>query len=289
MKMEDVPIDEIKLGDRYRVSDGDLLSLARNIQELGLLQPIGIDRRRRLIFGGRRLMACAVHLKWKKIPAVVLNLKSILEGQFSENEFHKSFTPSERAEIGRAVEKELGQRQGRPSAEKVDHGPPFPKGKTRDIAARRAGFESGRQYERVKTVTERGSAELIEAMDEGRVSIRAAAAIASQPKEEQTRIAGLPAEECSEVVKQIRSTRADQEADARRALDVKTFRGLYDAICLIANFPVAPQETWAGLSRVAAYDAGQYLPRAIACLVRLDKAHPNEPLKPELIIRKRGE
>jgi ParB-like chromosome segregation protein Spo0J len=291
-KIEMVPIHDIQLTDRYRTADGDLEALAQNIQEVGLLEPIGIDRRRRLIFGGRRLMACLTYLNWKTIPAVTLNLESILRGQYSENEFRKQFLASERKAIGQAIEQEelAHRKKGRPAKnpvagkavpkKKVDHGPPFREGKTRDIAGKRAGFKSGKQYERVKKVVDQGAPELIQAMDQEDVSITAAATIAVLPKEEQKKIVEMPPEERSGIVKRIRRTQADREADERHAQDLLTFRGLYDAIKLLANHTPTPQDTWEGFSRVCVYDVSEYLPRAIACLVRLDKEHPNEPRKP---------
>lgn len=52
-----LPLDVIKVGARFRQDHGDLDALARSIRELGLLQPIGVDREHRLIFGHRRWQA----------------------------------------------------------------------------------------------------------------------------------------------------------------------------------------------------------------------------------------
>ena len=73
------------------------------------------------------------------IPAITLNLESIVAGEFAENEFRKQFTASERVAIGEAIEKELGNRHGQRTdlaaiAAKLDCG------ETVDLAARRAGF-----------------------------------------------------------------------------------------------------------------------------------------------------
>jgi hypothetical protein len=115
--------------------------------------------------------------------------------------------------------------------------------KTVDLAAKRAGFQSAETYERTKAVTERGAPALIAALDRGEVTSSAAAAIASQPKKEQDRILKMPKEERGEVVRQIRKTKADKEADERRARDLRLFRGLWDAVKFIADFYEEPKET----------------------------------------------
>ena len=286
MKVQEVPIEKIKYGLRYRTADGDIGGLANSIREVGLLQPVGVDQNMQLIYGGRRVRACSIELGWKTIPAVVLSLKSVLRGQHDENEFRKQFTPSERAAIAQAIEEELGSRKGQrtdlaANAAKSD------KGKTVDLAAKRAGFSSAETYERAKTVTEKGSPELVEAMDKGTVSISAAAAIASQPKQEQTRIIGLDKEEREAVVRRIRSTRADKEADERSAQDCYVFGGFYEALKLIGGFHVTAGEIWKGLARVHAYDASDHLARAIARLLELDKEHPNNPRRAELTVMKK--
>ncbi len=61
---------------------------------------------------------------------------------------------------------------------KVDGGAPFSdEGKTREIAAKEAGFESSRSYEMAKRVQELGAQELIDILDDKVVSITDAAAI----------------------------------------------------------------------------------------------------------------
>jgi ParB-like chromosome segregation protein Spo0J len=241
-----------------------------------------------LIYGGRRVRACSIELGWKTIPAVVLSLKSVLRGQHDENEFRKQFTPSERAAIAQAIEEELGNRQTQGRPKKVSaNAETYPKGNTVDLAAKRAGFSSAETYERAKTVTEKGSPELVEAMDKGTVSISAAAAIASQPKQEQTRIIGLDKEEREAVVRRIRSTRADKEADERSAQDCYVFGGFYEALKLVGGFHVTAGEIWKGLARVHAYDASDHLARAIARLLELDKEHPNNPRRAELTVIKK--
>ena len=279
MKVIDVPIDKIKVGDRYRRDLGDLEALAANIREMGLLQPIGVDEYFNLIYGKRRLDACE-DLGWKHIPCVVVKLKSVIAGEYAENEFRKQFTVTERAAIGRAVEEELGDRRGERTDKLKENFPEVSKGQTRDIAATRAGFSNARTYDAAKSVVDRGARELVEAMDRGDVSIDAAAKIATQPKAEQVRIVHMPKDERREVVRHIRVTKADKEADEARARDIRLFRGLYNAVKFIGDFREPPADAWAGLWRVSAYDFADHLDKAIEYLPRLKKEHPNATKRP---------
>jgi hypothetical protein len=86
MRIEDVPISQIKVGPRFRHDYGDLDAPAQNIKERGLLQPIGLNSYYSLIFGERRLHACE-QLGWTTIPAVISDVDPILFGEHDENEF----------------------------------------------------------------------------------------------------------------------------------------------------------------------------------------------------------
>jgi ParB family chromosome partitioning protein len=211
---------------------------------------------------------------------VVVKLKSVIAGEWAENEFRKQFTPSERKAIAEAVEDELltRERRGRP-AKNVPDSALLNRGKTRDIAAAKVGFKHS-TYEQVKTVTDRGVPELVEAMDSGEIKIDAAAKIATQPKADQERIVRMPKDEQREVVRQIRKTKADKELDERRARDIRLFMGLYNAVKSIGDFHEEPGETWAGLWRVSGYDFSDHLDRAIEYLTRLKNGHPNETKRP---------
>jgi len=53
-------------------------------------------------------------------------------------------TRAQRVAIGEAIEQELQGRVGRPAAEMVENFPPLAEGKTRDLAAKAAGFGNAR-------------------------------------------------------------------------------------------------------------------------------------------------
>jgi len=79
MKIEDVPTDQIKVSRfnvRKKLDETSIESLAKSIEENGLLQPIIVskksDEQYELIAGQRRFMTCFKKLNWEKIPAVII-------------------------------------------------------------------------------------------------------------------------------------------------------------------------------------------------------------------------
>lgn len=187
----EVAIEHVVVGERFRKDFGDLQALADSIKEIGLLQPIGIDASYRLVFGERRLRAFKL-LGRSTIPVRFVNLDSLLKGEHAENEFRKDFTVSERVEIGKALEGELAKqaekrmKAGIPSP--VENFPQGDAGKTRDLAAKAAGFGNGKTYEQAKAVIASGAPELIEAVDKGEASVSAAEALLTLPKDEQAAV-----------------------------------------------------------------------------------------------------
>jgi ParB family chromosome partitioning protein len=203
MTAQELPISAIRIGERVRREMGDIDALARSIDALGLLQPVVITQDCELIAGERRLRACQ-SLGWTDIPVRVAFIDAIALGERDENEVRKDFTISERVLIAQAVERALGERRGRPSAEKVANWPQFTEGNTRDIAAERAGFASTTDYRRAKEVVERAAPELVEAVDAGRVSVSAAATVAKLPVEDQRQIVEAGPAAVREAAKDIR-------------------------------------------------------------------------------------
>lgn len=169
--LKDIAVSEVVVGKRYRQDLGDISGLAKSIQKIGLLQPIGVTPTKELIFGFRRLTA-AKEAGLKEVPARVLNLDHILDGEYAENEYRKELTISERVAIGEAVEKLSSVRRG----ERRDLGEPkanLPQVK-RDAGAKAAGMKTG-TYRNAKKVLKNGTPEIVEAVDSGKMSIGAAA------------------------------------------------------------------------------------------------------------------
>lgn len=178
----DCAINLISVNGRYRKDFGDIAALAANIESIGLLHPIVIDGTYRLICGERRIKAYQ-HLGRDTIPARFINLDSIISGEHAENELRKDFTPSERVEIGLALEQELGERRGRPSAEIPQIFAELNGKETRELAAEKSGFGNPETYRQAKKVVEDATPEVVEAMDSGAVSVNLAAQFVALPED----------------------------------------------------------------------------------------------------------
>ena len=74
-------LEKISVGSRLRREAGDIEKLAASIAQLGLLHPIVCTRDGTLIAGERRLMAVK-SLGWATVPVHVVDLESILRGEF---------------------------------------------------------------------------------------------------------------------------------------------------------------------------------------------------------------
>jgi ParB-like chromosome segregation protein Spo0J len=180
-------IADIVIGDRHRKDLGDIDALAASIKEQGLLSPIGITPENQLVFGFRRLMAVRDILGWYAVDTRTVNVTSIAEGEFAENEIRKQFTTSERISILEVVEAQLTERERRGGDRRSKEDQSGKKttllqsGKTRDLAAKRAGFGGEGTVRKAKAVVETNDPVLIDAMDTGLASINAAAELAKLP------------------------------------------------------------------------------------------------------------
>lgn len=183
-------VSEIIVENRVRQAYGWLDSLERSIQQLGLLQPIGVTSDKRLIFGGRRLQACK-NLGMKKIPVRIINIDAddpvtALRMEKVENDQRLDLTPSEKVEIARRIEESLAGRHGSnqykqkeveaqnfAEASDMEKIPQREKGESRDIAAKAVDMNR-ESYRQAKSVVDSGNREVIEQMDSGEKSIHAA-------------------------------------------------------------------------------------------------------------------
>jgi ParB family chromosome partitioning protein len=218
MSIVEVRCDAVHVGERHRKDLGEIEVLAASIATEGLLQPIGITEENVLVFGERRLRAFQDVLRRETIPARVVNVRSITAGEYAENEIRKDFTASERVAIGKALEAELGDRQGqRTDVELRENFPEVEQGRTEEIAARKAGFGNYKTYEQAKKVVGQGSPGLVAAMDAGEISINAASVIATEPPERQTEVVQMPRELRRKVVREIReAAKLPTPSEARR-------------------------------------------------------------------------
>ena len=98
----ELPLEAIRIGDRFRRELGDIASLASSIAEIGLLHPIVLTSENELIAGARRIAAFR-QLGRTIIPAHVVPLADIARGEFDENAVRSDFLPSEYVAIKRAL------------------------------------------------------------------------------------------------------------------------------------------------------------------------------------------
>src|SRR6516162_5167834 len=209
--LKEIKITDIVVGTRHRRDMGDLTTLAESIRQEGLLQPIGVTERLELVFGECRIRAVRDILKKKTILARIVDVSSILAGEYHENEVRKDFTPSERVAIARAIERQIGNRHGQRTDKELvqNFAQVGPGQKTRDAAAARAGFGNHETYRQAAKVVENGTPRLIQAMDRGRVSISAASILADADADEQDRILDLDEKAILQAAQEIRRRRAD--------------------------------------------------------------------------------
>lgn len=102
-----INISAIKVKHRIRKDLGDLEPLKDSLKRYGLLNPVTIDSKYRLIAGERRLEA-AKQLGWTNISAVIINNISPvtkLELELEENNQRKEFTDAELLEGYRRLER----------------------------------------------------------------------------------------------------------------------------------------------------------------------------------------
>ena len=146
-------VGSILVENRFRKDLGDIDVLAKNIDEIGLLQPIVVAPDGRLIAGERRLLAFK-RLGKTEIPVHVVNLDEIIRGEFAENMHRKDFTASEIAEIADAVEeleRERAKKRQGTRTDLVENCPDVNFGKTRDKIAEQLGT-SGRSLDKIRFV-----------------------------------------------------------------------------------------------------------------------------------------
>lgn len=185
--MEQISIASIIVENRFRKDMGDLIGLANSIEELGQLQPIIINKDRRLIAGGRRLAAMK-QLGRELIAASVFDLDDLdaLKVERDENDQRKEPTISEKVALAEAIAETIERKQGQRTdlATSAQNYAEVATERADEIAAKKAGLGSASTLRAAQKVVERKIPELVEAMDRGKVTIHAAKNISTLPDEE---------------------------------------------------------------------------------------------------------
>ena len=154
-----IPISAIRVGKRHRKDLGNVRSLARNIEEIGLLHPIVVRPDGALIAGERRLQAIKL-LGWERVPVTILDLDKVIKGEIAENVFREDFRPSEMVTIARALEPLLRKEAKARRGARTDLPENFRDvlfGETRERLGASVGV-SGRTLEKMMTIVEAAEA-----------------------------------------------------------------------------------------------------------------------------------
>lgn len=101
---------EIKINKRFRKDVGNLESLKKSIQEIGLLHPIVIDSNGNLIAGERRYKAC---LELGIDPEYrIVDIENSIKAELDENQERVNFTYSEIYEISQYINQTESRKRG---------------------------------------------------------------------------------------------------------------------------------------------------------------------------------
>jgi hypothetical protein len=173
-------IQDIIIKNRVRQDYGDIQGLARDIKKRGLIQPVVVSQKGRLIAGERRIKAAQL-LGWEAIPATTRAVPEdlnkieteifILKLEISENNKRKDFTIEEKVKYAKAFEdlctKRAKERQlaGLKQFDTVQVSRPE-RCQTREKVGAIVGM-SGKTYERAKAVVNSGDREQIDKMNAG--------------------------------------------------------------------------------------------------------------------------
>lgn len=211
-----VPVSSIKVANRIRKEFGDIDSLAEDIKENGLINPVTLTPDGKLLAGERRLRAVK-SLGWENVDARIVedpdDMKQ-LSIEISENDNRKEFTFSERREYIRLLHEmfdaEAKKRQlsglkhvGNGDSSSVTH--VTNDGRVDDHIAEMVGLGSRNTLHKAEYIADHATPEMIAALDAEQLSINAAY---KQLKEQ--------AKKAEEENRSLAKELADAQEDARR-------------------------------------------------------------------------
>src|SRR5258706_7549562 len=105
--LKQVPLKDIKIGERFRKDFNDQEAFIESIREKGILQPITVDKHYNLLAGERRFRA-AQAIGLEKIPALVRSVEDEIDAreiELIENIFRKDFTWQEQTGLIAEIDK----------------------------------------------------------------------------------------------------------------------------------------------------------------------------------------
>jgi len=165
-KIIQFPINQIKVGSRFRKEVGELTGLIESIKKNGLINPILLTPEGELIAGYRRYLACK-KLEMETIDAKIVDVGDVKELEMDENLARKDFTLSEKAEIAEFLlkkEKELARQRMRLGGARKSELADLEKGRALDKVAKRLGL-SRPTLRKIMEIYASGREDLIQKMD----------------------------------------------------------------------------------------------------------------------------
>jgi N6-adenosine-specific RNA methylase IME4 len=220
-----------------RMSDTEFASLTADIKANGLLEPVWIYENK-VIDGRHRFLACrdlGITPKTRTYEGtdpvgfvVSLNLK---RRHLTQNEAAIAAAKAEEAY------KEDAKRRMAEGGKGKANLPDLQKGQWRDKAAEEFGV-SGRTVQSASTVVKQGAPELVQAVQQGKVSVSAAADVATLPKQEQAEIVARGEREILQAAKEIRSKKAEYRRNERIEKIVEIAKGNSDIADVGKRFPI---------------------------------------------------
>ena len=177
-----VPVSSIKVANRIRKEFGDIESLAEDIRENGLINPVTLTPDGKLLVGERRLRAVK-KLGWSTVDArIVENSDDMrkLRIEISENEHRKEFTFSEKMEYAKLLHDQYDAEAKANSAANLKVGSDSPSvpcgtvGRVNDRIADEVGLGSKTTLSKAEYVADHATPEMIAALDAEQLSINAA-------------------------------------------------------------------------------------------------------------------
>lgn len=253
---------EIKVGKRFRKDLGDLSSLKKSIQEIGLLHPIVVDPNGNLIAGERRFRAC--NELGIDPPYTVIDISNPIQAELDENRERVDFTYSEIYEIGQYVNKTESRKPGPKDDNSGENfaGIKKPIEKVAEITG-----VSDRTISKINTIWESGNEDIKQKVDDKKVSVdKAYKQVKTQEKKEEK-------ERIAESAKDLKIKIDFRLGDCESIFD-DIPDGSIDCIITDPPYPFEFINTWSKLSKLAkrvlkpngfciAYSGQMYLPEVL--------------------------
>lgn len=197
IKLINIPITQVKCD--FSVSN----SIDRDQHPLNQLRPIIIDENLQLIANPVTYFLYQQYDK-KTVPAWKFSLSSLLTNQYKSTVLMQAFLVCERAAIGIAAKKILGNRQG-PRSQKLFRRNFYEiKGRTDEMIAALLGFGCKDSYRYAEKIQLLGSSELIKVVNEGKLRTSAAALLTRFTHRKQKKLLTQNKKEISSFIYQSR-------------------------------------------------------------------------------------